>query len=337
MDKLGCKLLLVFRGEHFHSLVSIGDVQRAIIKGKEMTTPVGEILRKNIRMGKFSDPKEFLHAEMKKFRMEFMPIVDAQGQLADVVFWEDIFIDLDIESLTTLDVPVVIMAGGRGVRLKPITNVIPKALIPLGDKPIIEHIVDRFARKGVKNFHISVNYKKELIQQYFQEIPNRLYSVSYFEESSPLGTAGSLHLLKEALNQTFIVTNCDILIDDDYPSILEYHKSNRNELTVVASIKNYSIPYGILEVGNESLLKSIREKPELSFFINAGMYILEPHLLKEVPVNKFYNITELISSMLESGRRVGVYPVSDGSWVDVGDWTEYNKASRRLGFGEIGG
>jgi NDP-sugar pyrophosphorylase family protein len=156
--------------------------------------------------------------------------------------------------------------------------------------------------------------------------------MNYFTENEPLGTAGSLFLLREKLKETFFVTNCDILIKQDYAEILEYHYQHKNELTLVAAIKHYSIPYGTVKTGEGGSLKSFREKPDVQFLVNAGMYILEPHLLKEIPENTFFHITDLIDKIKRRGGNVGVFPVSEGAWMDIGEWKEYNKTVAKLGF-----
>ena len=217
------------------------------------------------------------------------------------------------------------MAGGQGSRLRPLTNVLPKPLIPIGEQTMMEDIMDRFVDCGCKRFYISVNYKADTIKRYFDNLKGKPYEISYFQEDKPLGTAGSLHLLNGLINTTFFVSNCDIIIDDDYAEILKYHRENKNEITVVAAIKNLSIPYGTLETKESGLLADIKEKPNFTYKINTGMYILEPHLIDEIPVDEFYHITFLIEKLLKEGRRVGVYPINEGSWIDVGNWDEYLK------------
>jgi NDP-sugar pyrophosphorylase family protein len=215
------------------------------------------------------------------------------------------------------------MAGGKGTRLKPITNILPKALIPIGESTILEHIMDRFAGIGCLNFHLSVNYKADMIRHYFKALNHPDYKISYFEEEKPLGTVGSLYLLKGKINQTFFISNCDIIIEEDYGEIYNYHKENKNEITIVAALKHYPIPYGTIETGNNGILLSLSEKPELTFKINSGMYILEPHLINDIPENTFYHITDLIDKVKSEGGKVGVFPVSENSWQDIGDWDEY--------------
>jgi NDP-sugar pyrophosphorylase family protein len=258
---------------------------------------------------------------MLKYKAECMPVIDDNNQLVDVYFWEDVFKD-EKETNKKLNLPVVIMAGGKGSRMKPITNVIPKPLIPLGDKTIIEEIMDRFIRYACNDFFLSVNYKAETIKHYFSQADFH-YNILYFQEDKPLGTAGSLHLLKNKINSTFFVSNCDIIIEEDYAEIYDYHKSANNELTIVAALKHYPIPYGTIKTGENGSLLSLDEKPELTFKINSGMYILEPHLLKEIPENTFFHITDLIEKIKKRNGNIGVFPVSQNSWKDIGTWDEY--------------
>lgn len=322
MDRTGNKLLLVFENEQFFSLLSIGDIQRAIINNYPLDTQVSKVLRKVIDVASNSDSIELIKNRMLQDRAEFMPIIDEVGNLVDVIFWEDIFPQKSIPK-AQFDLPIVIMAGGKGTRLKPLTNVIPKPLIPLGEKPIVEEIMDRFVEVGSNNFYLSVNYKASTIMHFFEQLNNPKYKINYFQEVKPLGTAGSLHLIKEQIKTTFFVSNCDIIIDQDYSEILKYHRDNNNELTVVSALKHYPIPYGTIETGKNGVLSKLTEKPELVFQINSGMYILESHLLKEIPENEFYHITTLIEDIIKRGGRVGVFPVSEGSWSDIGEWNEY--------------
>lgn len=335
MDSLDAKLLIVTENDKYKSLVSIGDIQRAIIKGVDLQAAVGSILGRKVKVCTLADSPEHIKAEMLHYRMEFMPILDNDGELVDVVRWKDVFQNGESLPAHRLQIPVIIMAGGKGTRLKPLTNIIPKPLVPLGEKPIIEIIVDRFVTTGVKKFYFSVNYKADMIRKYFDDIPEKRYHVEYFTEPKPLGTAGSLSLLKQKLNTTFFVSNCDIIINQDYHDIYKYHVKNKNELTLVAAIKHFAIPYGTLEVGEEGLLKDLKEKPEFTFMVNAGMYILEPHLLREIPDDEFFHITDLIERMKARGARVGVFPVSEGAWMDIGEWKEYNKTMKRMGFEKI--
>jgi dTDP-glucose pyrophosphorylase len=326
MDEIKRKLLFIVKPDQkFIGVLSLGDIQRAIINQKSLETPITKILRNDITVSTTEQSYEEIKQEMLEKRAEAMPIIDKNGYLTNVLYWEDIMDDDTLKTKTQFNIPIVIMAGGQGTRLKPLTNVIPKPLIPIGDKTILEEIMDSFKAYGCENFHISVNYKAEMIRYYLEKQSVSKYNVSYFQEDKPLGTAGSLHLLDTALNDTFFVSNCDILIDQDYSEILAYHRENKNELTVVAALKSFSIPYGTIETGENGILNSITEKPQITFKINTGLYILEPSLLKEIPKNTFYHITTLIEDLQKQNRRVGVFPISENSWKDIGEWKEYLK------------
>jgi NDP-sugar pyrophosphorylase family protein len=259
-----------------------------------------------------------------------MPVLDDTATLLDVVFWEDVFKEKQVIGQKNLELPVVIMAGGKGTRLKPITNIIPKPLIPIGEKPIAEVIIDRFVKMGSKDFYMSINYKAKMIESYFNEITDKEYSVNYFYETKPLGTAGSLHLLKDKIKSTFFVSNCDIIVDQDYKEMYDYHCTNNNELTLIAVVKHLEIPYGTIKVKENGLLESIHEKPKYTFLVNAGVYILEPQLLAEIPKDEFFHITDLIEKIKERKGRIGVFPVNEAAWMDIGQWKNYQETLKRF-------
>ncbi|WP_335904146.1 nucleotidyltransferase family protein [Shewanella algae] len=330
MDAIRTKLLIIIKDNNrFCNLVSIGDVQRAIIKGHNLSDRLSEIIIDQKVVAKANDHPDSIKKLMDNIRADFMPVLDEDGELRNVIFR-----DYSSESRHEVkklknNIPVVIMAGGKGSRLKPISNIIPKPLIPIGEKTILEEIIDRFENSGSDKFYLSVNYKKEMIQYYLDSI-GRTSNIEYFSEVKPLGTAGSLSLLKGKINSTFYVTNCDILIEQDLNDIHKYHVENNNEITLVAALKIISIPYGTINSGVDGLLESIEEKPQLSFKINAGVYILEPHLLDEIPDGEFFHITELIENVRKRDGRVGVFPISEKSWLDIGEWPEYIKTVRYL-------
>lgn len=323
MDSIGRKLLIITENNKFKSLLSIGDIQRAIIKGIDLKSCISVALRLSVNVSKVGESRDSIKRKMLELRCEYIPLINDANELVDVHFWEDLITDQK-QITKKLCVPVVIMAGGQGTRLKPITNIIPKPLVPIGDKAIMELIIDSFNELGCMEFYCSVNYKAKMIEQYFSELETN-YTIDYFQEPFPLGTAGSLSMLKDKINSTFFVSNCDILVDQDYTEIFDFHKKHEYELTIVAALKNYKIPYGILDVSENGKLEGIKEKPDLTFFVNTGMYILEPHLLQEIPDNKHFDITELFEQIKNRGGKIGVFPVSEGAWMDIGNWDEYKK------------
>ena len=326
MDDVGYKLLMIVdENDFFRGLITIGDIQRAIIANKLLEEPVIDFCRADLILGKANDSISEIKRQMLLYRLVYMPIINEEKKIVNVIYWDDIVNDEDSRLYPVLQLPVVIMAGGFGSRLKPLTNILPKPLLPIGNSTILENIIDRFKKYSCFNFEISINYKAELIRFYFDSLLEKDYNINFFTEKKPLGTAGSLHLLADKLITTFFVSNCDILIDEDYSAIHKYHEENKNELTIVASIKNYDIPYGTIESGVNGELISLKEKPQLNFMINCGMYILEPHLLKEIPKNTFFHFTDLIQKIKDRGGKVGVFPISEKSWIDIGEWRFYSK------------
>lgn len=324
MNEVKHKSLLIFEGKEFKSIITIGDIQRAIIKGHDLNTPIEEIVyNTNKEYAKATDSIEDIRNKIFRLKAEFMPILDTEGRLIRIYTWSDFFVESSI-SKKKINLPVIIMAGGKGTRLKPLTNVFPKPLIPIGEKTILEEIMDRFENCGCSKFYLSVNYKSEIIRFYIESLTHK-YNIEFFKEEKPLGTIGSVSLLSGTIRTPFFVTNCDILIDQDYSDVYEYHKTNKNEITIVTAIKNNEIPYGVITTSKDGLLVSIQEKPEISYMINTGVYILEPSVIKEIPKGEFFHITHLIEKVKKRGGRIGCFPVSDGAWKDMGEWDEFLK------------
>lgn len=324
MDEVKVKILLVFSGEHFEGLITIGDIQRAIIKNIALKEPVSRILNKDKIYGYQSEGEEIIREKMRRMRAEVMPILDEQGELVDILFWGDLFKKAELAEREKINLPVVIMAGGKGTRLKPITNVIPKPLVPIGDKTILETILDQFEEIGCTKFYMSVNYKADIMKYYLSQLDHK-YDIEFFQEDKPLGTIGSVSLLKGKITTPFFVSNCDIINDQDYRDVYEYHVSNHNDLTIVTAVKSIKIPYGVIETGDDGLMTGLHEKPEQTYMINTGVYILNPELIDEIPERQFFHITHLMERIKARGGRVGCFPVSEHAWKDMGEWPEYLK------------
>lgn len=328
MDTEGVKSLFVFDNNAFSSLLTIGDIQRAIINNVALNAHVGSIIEKNKKYASEGNDLETIKAKMYSLRAEFMPVISQNGVLLDVYSWKELFGIKTKYQRKNIDIPVVIMAGGKGTRLKPLTNVIPKPLIPLNEKTILEIIMDQFHEIGCSKFYISVNYKYEILKYYLDSLETT-YEIEFFKEEQPLGTIGSVSMLKNILSTPFFVTNCDIIIDQDYHDVYDYHIENENKITIVSAVKSNKIPYGVVKTGENGLLTELTEKPDNTYMINTGVYILNPELIQEIPPNTFFHITELIEKVQAAGGRVGCFPVSEKSWTDIGDWDEYLKYIRK--------
>ena len=324
MDSGGTKALFVFVEGRFEGLLTLGDIQRAIIKNISLSETVGFILDKNKVYGYVTEPEELIREKMRRLRAEVMPILDGEHKLVDVWFWGDLFKKSEASFRENINLPVVIMAGGKGTRLKPLTNVFPKPLIPVGEKTILEEILDQFESIGCTKFFISVNYKVNLMKYYLSQIGHH-YDIEFFQEDKPLGTIGSVSLLKDKISTPFIVSNCDIIIDQDYRDVYDYHTGNKNDITLVTAVKSNKIPYGVVETGENGLLLDLKEKPETTFMFNTGVYILNPDLINDIPTGEMFHITDLIKKVKTKGGRVGCFPVSENAWHDMGEWNEYLK------------
>ncbi|MBO7617442.1 MAG: nucleotidyltransferase family protein [Bacteroidales bacterium] len=324
MDAGGVKTLFVFRDNQFEGLLTIGDIQRAIIKNITLSTPISAILDKNKVYGFVSESEDEIRNKMRRLRAEVMPILDDEHQLVDVWFWGDLFKKSEYSIRESIDLPVVIMAGGKGSRLKPLTNVIPKPLVPIGDKTILETILDQFEEIGCTKFYMSVNYKADMLKYYLGQLEHK-YDIEFFQEDKPLGTIGSVSLLKSKITTPFFVSNCDSINQQDYRDVYDYHVNNHNDLTIVTMVKSFKIPYGVIETGEDGLMVSLSEKPELTYQVNTGVYILNPNCIDEIPEGQFFHITHLMEKIKARGGRVGCFPVSEHSWKDMGEWSEYLK------------
>lgn len=324
MDGHRTKFVFVFDEDKFESILTIGDIQRAIIRHSSLTDSVTTILDRDKIYASDKESIEHIKKVMMDELIDCMPVLNDNREIVDVLFWHDVFSESVTECREKIDLPVVIMAGGKGTRLKPITNVIPKPLVPVGDKTILEVIMDQFEGIGCHKFYMSVNYKAGMMEFYLSQLDHK-YDIEFFMEDKPLGTIGSVSLLKGKITTPFFVSNCDSINDQDYRDVYDYHVKNRNDLTIVTMVKSIKIPYGVIETGEDGIMTELREKPELNYQVNTGAYILNPECIDEIPEGGFFHITHLMEKIKARGGRVGCFPVSEGAWHDMGEWPEYLK------------
>lgn len=329
MDQNRVKLLFVFEDDLFVGLLTIGDIQRAIIRGVQLTSTISDIIDKEKIYAHSNETEGHIKSEMARLRAECMPVIDENGKLVKVYYWEDFFDASVQEQREKINIPVVIMAGGKGTRLKPITNVIPKPLVPIGEKTILETILDQFEGIGCKKFYMSVNYKADMMKYYLSKLDHQ-YDIEFFQEDKPLGTIGSVSLLKGKITTPFFVSNCDSINEQDYRDVYDYHMNNHNDLTIVTMVKSFKIPYGVIETGEDGLMTALSEKPELTYQVNTGVYVLNPSCIDEIPRGEFFHITHLMEKIKARGGRVGCFPVSEHAWKDMGEWPEYLKMINAL-------
>lgn len=321
----GKQIALIAPNGRLEAVVTDGDIRRHIVSGGSLEAPVGGIANYN--------PKFVLDCErdtakriMQQQSIYALPVVKNDGNLTALVFAND----LEIEQKKNVCVPVVIMAGGLGTRLYPYTKILPKPLIPVGDLPIIEHIINRFVRFGCNDFHLIVNYKKNMIKSYFFETEH-LYRVNFVDEDMPLGTGGGLSLLKRKLNEPFFLSNSDILVDVDYESVYLQHKEQNNVITMVCAFKHLTIPYGVVELDCNGKIKVMSEKPQYSFLTNTGMYLVEPRVIEEMKDGEAIGFPDIIDRYRNAGENVGVYPVNEKCMLDMGQIEELEEMRKALG------
>jgi len=329
MDEGGIGFLVVVdASQNIIGVITDGDFRRAILNGISLDENIMKITNKKF----ISIGSEYNDDDIRNIFnttvIKHIPVID-DGKLIDLITKEEYFGIKIQQKYPKLNLPVLIMAGGKGTRLDPFTRILPKALIPFGNKAMIEVIMDEYAKYGMKNFYISINHKGRMIRAYFEEHESD-YTFQYITEDKPLGTAGAFKYLEGKINTSFFVSNCDISIKEDYTKIYKFHQKRNFSLTLVASIQNYIVPYGVCEIEYGGILKKIIEKPQYDFLVNTGMYLVEPSILKLIPQNEKFDVTDLINKVHEKGLNVGVYPISEKSYIDVGQLAEYKKVLNLL-------
>ncbi|MBQ9580659.1 MAG: nucleotidyltransferase family protein [Lachnospiraceae bacterium] len=321
-------LFVIDKNNRLIGSITDGDIRRWLIKTGDLQAKIDGLMNKDPKFlysNNIGNYREFL----AKHVIRTAPVISPSNEVVDIVFAVDGYEAKEKDMKTLQNVPVVIMAGGKGTRLYPYTKVLPKPLIPIGDIPIMERIIDKFRDYGVTNFYATLNYKKNMIKSYFADVMQN-YTLKYIEEDEPLGTAGSLHLIEEEFDCPIIVTNCDIMIHADYADIYKHHIASGNELTIVSALKNIVVPYGVIKSKEDGVVTGMEEKPKLSYFVNTGMYVLDPKLLKEIPKNTFYHMTDLSNDLLFQDRKVGMYPISEDSFLDMGEFEEMRRMEQKL-------
>lgn len=330
MDENGRGILFITDNkEVLKGTLTDGDIRRWLIRTGKLDGRIQNLVHKNPRFLKESDGRDRI-SYMIQNRIKALPIVDDKGRIVDIVFNSyDASNDIQCERKKIDGIPVVIMAGGKGTRLHPYTKILPKPLIPVGEIPILERIFQYFYEAGAEEFYVTVNYRKEMIKSYFSET-KKPYKIEYVDEEQPLGTGGSLRLIDKRFTSPIIVTNCDTLIEADYGEIVSVHKESGNAMTIVSSLKNTVIPYGVIHMQEHGMIESMEEKPVLSHFINTGMYVMEPECISLIPEGIPYHMTQLVQQMIEKKIKVGVYPISENSFLDMGEFEEMKKMEERL-------
>lgn len=328
MDKInesGLGMAVVVNGiGQVTATVTDGDIRRAILQNIDLNLPIRNLL--NHRSYE-SNPQPIVAVQgttssellrlMQENSVRQVPIVDNDGKLTDIVLINDLVEEPE------LPITAVVMAGGYGTRLRPLTEQLPKPMLPIGDRPLLELLIDQLKRSGIRNVSLTTHYKKQIISEHFGDGNDFGVNISYVEENEPLGTAGALSLLGE-FDQPILVINGDILTKVDFRAMLAFHHEHDAVMTVAVRQHEFLIPYGVVEIEG-SLVTSISEKPIVRHLINAGMYLLSPEVLKYIPSYAHYAMPELIKRLLDEGREVVSFPVEE-YWLDIGRQADYAQA-----------
>lgn len=324
LDEVAKKVLFITKDDHLIATVTDGDIRRWILKHGSLDASVKDIANYQPQF-LLQDERHQAQMYMQKHVIEALPIINEKGEIISIDFWNK----EQIGKKRKLNVPVIIMAGGQGTRLYPYTKILPKPLIPIGEMPIAEHIINRFLKNGCRDFYFVLNYKKNMIKAYFNDM-TKDYNLNYIDEDQPLGTGGGLSLLKGKINSTFILSNCDILVEADYEKIYDYHKSEKNSITIVSSLKNFAIPYGVIKIKDNGEVEKLEEKPNISFLANTGMYIVDSKIIEDLEEKVAIDFPDVIKQHMDAGEKIGVYPISENSWLDMGQFDEMDEMIKRL-------
>lgn len=324
LEEKRCKVVYVTHEGKLTASISDGDVRRYVLNEGNMGLLVKHIANYKPRF-LFQYDKDKLESMFEDSEIYSVPIVNYNGEVVEIVFRNG----RRIQKKYNLNCPVVMMAGGKGTRLFPYTKVLPKALIPIGEIPISERIINNFVNYGCKQFFLILNHKRKMIQAYFDAL-EKPYIIEYIEEGIYLGTGGGLWLLKDKINRDFFLVNCDIIIDADYSEIYNYHKKNNNYITIIAAKYRHVVPYGVIDIDEDGCYDKLTEKPENNYVINAGMYIVNSNLVQTMPQNEEISFPEVIEKCKAEGKKIGVYIIEESAYMDMGQLEEMEQMKNKL-------
>ena len=324
IDANSRQIVFVCAGSKLLASLSDGDIRRYILRSEDVSKSVCNAAN-YCPISLTVEERSKANQLMKKYDIRAIPIVNSEGDIVSIELENNEKFRKNVK----LGIPVVIMAGGKGTRLAPYTDILPKPLIPVGDITITEHIIERFLHYGCDDFTMIVNHKKELIKAYFNETECK-GNLRFVEEDFFQGTGGGLKLLEGTINDTFFMTNCDTLIEADYEDMLKHHRKNEALVTMVCALKKISVPYGTVEIDKYGNLVHFVEKPEYSLLINTGFYVIDIEFLDIISSGEFVHITELIQRLVAMGRPVSIYPINESGWFDMGEPEGFSAMNQHL-------
>ena len=309
--------LVVDDGAHLTGIVTDGDVRRALLRGETLDTPVNKFMNTNPITGLIDEDPSSWQRTMQRYTLQHLPLLDSHGCICDLA-------RIELPDEPKRENPVVLMAGGLGTRLRPLTHANPKPLLRIGDKPIIQTIIENFVAQGFYNFKICINYHGDKIRAYLGNGSKWGIDIEYIEEQKRLGTAGALSLLQDRPEQPFFVMNGDILTKVDFVRLIGFHEKQQNKATMCVREYRYQIPYGVVKLDNHRILR-LKEKPIQYYNVNAGIYLLEPDVLDVIPRNEYFDMTSLFEQLINHNIQVGSFPLTE-YWMDVGRMEDFEQA-----------
>jgi len=323
LDQLGTDAILfvVDVDKKLIGSLTDGDLRRGFIKGLGFEDEILKFIQDN---PKFIYEDEYAPQKLESFKKDFLkiiPVLSRDGKIVDILNFR-----------TTSDLipaDAVLMAGGEGKRLRPLTENTPKPLLKVGDKPIIEYNIDRLIKFGIKTVNISINYLGEQLVGYFGTGESKGIDIRYVTEDKPLGTIGSILLVEKFYNDDIIVMNSDLLTNIDFADFFKTYRESGADMAVAATSYHVDVPYAVLEVADGVEVKSLKEKPRYTYYSNAGIYIIKKEILKMIPENQFYDITDLMERILEMNLKLVTYPIN-GYWLDIGKHEDFKKAQEDI-------
>ena len=318
-------LIVVNKQNKLLGILNDANIRRALLAGANISSKIEKFyIRKKDIYFVYDGEYNFQLTKKKLMQNSYfiVPIIDSKDNLVDFISFKD----KKNKNNFFHKFQIIIMAGGEGLRMKPFTNILPKPLIPINDKSVLEHIVENFLNQSINKFYISINFKSEIIKAFIQELNKKLkINIKVIKENMPLGTCGSLKLLENKIKGDFFVSNCDTLLNINFNEAMKFHKKNKNYLTIIGCKKRFQIPFGVLKTDKDNNLNIMSEKPVKTFFANTGLYIFNSKILKKIKKNKKTDINEIVGLLKKDKQKIGVFKVDERKWNDVGQWSEYKK------------
>jgi dTDP-glucose pyrophosphorylase len=321
LDKQAMQIVLMVSEENrLLGTVTDGDIRRGLLRGETLDSPVDTVANRTPTVG-YNDETEIVWQQhIKRKSLRHLPILNRHKQLVGLYYHKT-------QQTPRRKNPVVLMLGGLGMRLRPLTETLPKPMLPVGNQPILETIVKHIAEQGFTEFYFCINYLGDKIRSYFGDGSDWGVRINYIEEPKPLGTAGALSLLPASVtdaDKPMVVMNGDLLTKIDFRSLLDFHQSHGNCITTCVREYSHQVPYGVVEL-QESTISQLVEKPTYRYFVNAGIYCLSPQAVDSVPAGQFYDMPELIKAQMTRGTKMGGFPLAE-YWMDIGHIPDYEQA-----------